>query len=232
MKKLFIILLCLLSVQNAWCDIPPTEHEIYTQYVSGKLNLQTAQALCRRLIKYAETNNFNIDVTLENGGIHTPVAADCDSDSLDTVVGVAYIVAEKIHNTLKNQSSNTSNSEASECRKSIKERYAYKCGLLEKNNYKNIGYNISNTGMITDCSKTDDRCVVNRPATKDGQNMFYVACCFIPVENCDSQTFGTRNHSTESSAGILGNISFKWNCIKSTSLTLDDFGSDCWPLHE
>ena len=230
MKNFLIILFCLFYAQNAYCDNPPTGKDIYNQYASGKLNLQTAQALCHRLIEYAETNNFNIDVVSENGNIRTPVITDCDSNDLDYVVKVAYIVAEKVHDILKKQSSNTSDS--SECRKSIKERYAYKCGVLEKNNYKNLGYDISNTGMITDCSSTDDRCVVNRPATKNGQSLFYSACCFIPVKNCDSQTFGTRNHSTESSSGILGNTSFLWHGITDRSLTLDDFGTDCEPLWE
>lgn len=235
MKKGFIILSCLLYVQNAYCDNPPFNLEsMKADYIAGKIDLATATALCKQIVNYAKVTEIEVllPYTSADGKEmwHSINKDDCEPSpdwdydrNLSWVWNIAMYAARIVVET--------GVKEHSQCHQSFMESQARtRCGRFEMSNWTKIGYTISGlNNMNIDCSKTDNRCVVTRPASdKNGKNVFYTACCLIPIINCESIT----NDSEQIFSGTTGDISLRWNGFTDKALVLDDFGYDCKPKTE
>ncbi len=234
-----MILSCLFCVQNAYCDKPPFDPEsMKADYLDGKIDLATATMLCKQIINYA--NVIEIEVFLpyktDDGKTmyHSLNLKDCEPSpdwnydkNLKWVWNIALHAAKIVVGT--------GVKEHSQCQQSHMESEARnRCGRFEMSNWKTMGYTISAlTGMNIDCSKTDNRCVVTRPASSNGgETGFYTACCLVPIINCESTTTVNQNYSEQISSVTKGDISTKWIgfITGNAVITLDDFGYDCNPL--
>jgi hypothetical protein len=191
-------------------------------YIAGKIDLDTATVLCKKIINYASVNEIEISTSYLGNGkqmSHSLETNDCEpwpdwdyDRNLEWVWNVALYAAKIVVET--------SVKEHSQCHQSVMKSEAQRLHAIE-------GMGISFTGlrdMSIDCSKTDDRCVVSRrtTGTNGKENEFFTVCVFIPVTNC------VKNASGQIFADI-GNCGTGWKGFSSNVLTLNDFGYDCKP---
>ncbi len=231
MKNFLIILSCLFYVQNAYCDNPPFDMEsMNADYIAGKIDLATAIVLCKKIVNYANVSEIEVllPYTTDTGKEmwHSIKPGDCESSpdwdydrNLKWVWNIAMYSARIVVET--------GVKEHSQCHQSYMERLARsKCG----NEHSYDGYTIiPGTSKNIDCSKTDNRCVVSRPASKGGKNKFYNVCCLVPIVNCESTTSVTNGYSEQVFSGTHGDIQIRDRRITDIALSLSDYGYDCKP---
>ena len=226
MKKFLIALLCVFGVQNAYSggpgDIADKVDRTITEYFAGRVDLGTAQALCREMFAYADEYNMTITYSSEGGGSITGDNSFCNRDDIELVLFFTMDGAEQIKNASIQPHSD-------DIQRAMEHTARNKCGRSEMSQMDRAGGFTFSADVNVECSKTDNRCVVTRAATSSsGENGFWTACCLIPITNFTSTV--APNRSDRAISYDVGNISLKYfGFVQSRSLTLNDFGYDCRP---
>ena len=98
MKKFLIALLAVLGVQAGWADGTKTvfrqAESLQADYFAGKLDLQTAQALCVKVFDFARVNNVELLFSYDNGAREfIPDSTWCNNSDLGYVVRLTSYLA-------------------------------------------------------------------------------------------------------------------------------------------
>ena len=225
MRKILAVLFGVLFVQNAYSD-SLQESSLWSDigdYLDDRMDDDAIRELCKGLLNYAWMHNFNILLeTGTEGRYFTPTTSDCKSSNMQYVMSIlqktaVQLVREKFD-------------EHSQCTQNVmKQKALLGCGghrSAQVSFYESQGFtfDFSADKAVVSCSKTDNRCVVNRPVSRNGYPAFYSVCCSVPVSSC-----------TETSHGINAQVeavSILDIDIARQALTVDDYDLACKPLGE
>ena len=229
MKKYLMILSCLFCVQNAWCDIPPEFMGSIYDFMDEKMEEDDIRELCRSLMNYAWIHSVNVNIDLKDGGVYKASINDCTKLSIGDAKTVLMAAALRLkEESFKEHSSCVQNLMMDKADEGCEGWTSSKIEYYEKRG----GYEFDFNDTIVECSKTDNRCVVNRPfKSKDGQSGFYSVCCLVPVKECNETVRNIEGGTSRSVTGSIGYLSVLWSGIVGNSKKLNDFGYDCKPLN-
>lgn len=226
MKKILTVLFGLLFLQNAYCDsLMETDlRSEMVDYLHDKMDENAIRALCEKLLTYAWMHNFDVLLEYGEGKIFTPSSSDCKKYDMDIVSwileGAAVQLSEKTFE------------KHSKCAQDLMKHNAFlhcegfqssRARYLQNQGYT-VDFNESNT--IIDCSETDNRCVVNRPVSKDGASGYLSVCCSIPVYSCDESKSGSSSFTNAQ----LGHVGVHAIDVVGSARTLNDFDYGCKPV--
>lgn len=228
MKKVLTVLFGLLFLQNAYSEslMDTSLKSEMVDYLHDKMDENAIRALCEKLLMYAYMHNFDVLLEYTEDKYFHPTSSDCKKYQIDTVSwileGTAVQLSQK---TFENHS---------QCAQDLMKKNAFlycenfrspRISELERQGFT-VDLNEGRT--IIDCSKTDNRCVVNRPVTNGGFNGYLSICCSIPVLSCDE----TKNGSSSFTNAALGNVGVHSMDVIGNARTINDFDFSCKPLNK
>ena len=217
MKKILVVLFSLFIFQNAYCDsILETDikSDIFS-YLDNKMDESAIRALCDKLLDYAWMHSFNIMLEYKPNKFYTPKSSDCKDSSINLV---SFIVEGASVQTFEKHS---------DCVQKEMQRIALSNCDGEFSNYvsrlKDYGWVFNHDDAVVYCSETDNRCVVNRPVSRNGSNGYLSTCCSIPILSCEERNYGDDSFDNVT-RGIFGLHS---RDIVDNARTLNDFDYGC-----
>lgn len=224
MKKFLTFLFGLMLLQSAYSDDSILESKDLTSqisdYLNNKMDENAIRALCERILTYAWMHHFQVSIELKDNTIFQPTGSDCKKyKDMQIVSGILEAAVMQLsEKTFEKHSQCTQKAMERNAFTSCKNLKSAEVTLLQRQGYK---FDFTQSNTIIDCSETDDRCVVNRPAKKDGKNGYYSICCGVPVYSCDESS-GSYNAQVS-----INEISAE---LTSSARTLKDFDYACQPI--
>lgn len=230
MKKYLITLFCLTLCQNAFCNLLTETPEIKNSimdYMNNKLDDTAIRALCEKFLIFANVHNVKITIPLTNGSVFTPKTSMCKTESMNFVEAVLQETSIQLtYAKLEAHSDCT--------QKMMEDTARRKCGDREDRRIKDIidqGFSVDFTNAFVDCSKTDNRCLVSRPASKNGFNYYVNFCCGIPVYSCNSKTHEeSANKQTTITTTPMGEFGIYHYGVTPKQPVLTDYNYSCKPV--
>ena len=244
MKKFLMFLCCVLCASGAYSDddralLKKSVDNLRSQYLEKNLDLGTAQSMCKKVFQYAGAHNIQIVVEVENK-IFWPNITDCDTDKESDLTFIVWLT------TVSSKQIVDANIEPhSACvQKKMESEALLNCGNAEtwRTIRKSEGYDVSglNDKPIIKCSGTDNRCLVGRTLSKNGQNYLQVSCCMMPEIKCNettevskSNTSGNSSYSSyyhSSNVSEYGEMSMPWIKFLRDMPELSYFDYGCNPV--
>ena len=184
-------------------------------FVEHKLDIEAAQAICRRMLSIAKSRDIEIVINSKfiNEKNYKPTMTSCDTSSVNFAMFIALEVANQLNIKAKE----------------------YDCNLWGKINLadNNISHYLFDMFMydafqkvgdadIT-CSDEEDRCVVNQVITDGKGTGVYVFCLKIYDYEYSTTPDGLCVHKAS-------HVSHEFENILYNSKSLNDFDKDCNPL--
>lgn len=238
MKKLLIALL-LFSMSAAYADEPDEllkkVDNLAAEYYAGRVDLETAKELCKKVFQYAYAHNIEIWLEKEQGGFRLVDKRICETDkygedATEMAVFFAWSAADTIKST-KIEPHSSSEQRSMELAAESKCRRDSYLDILRRQ-----GYNTYSIQSTVSCSQTDRRCIVSIPVKKGTETSMYTACCMMEPgaieEHTITRTDDAGTHTTTTYNGTIGAVSVYWDGLMSNIPNLNDFGYDCKPKTE
>lgn len=227
MKKYLITLFCLTLCQNAFCNLFTETPEIKNSimdYLNNKLDDTAIRALCEKFLIFANVHNVKITIPLPNGSVFTPTPSMCKTESMNFVEAVLRATSIQLTDAKLEAHSDCT-------QKMMEDTARTECGRSLIKYIYNQGFSVDLTNAFVDCSKTDNRCLVSRPASKNGFNYYVNFCCNIPVYSCNSKTHeGSANkQTTTNEPKPVENIHYS---VTTKQPVLTNYNYSCEPVLE
>lgn len=231
MKKILTVLCGLLFLQNAYCDSLDEFSEEIQAFMNDKMDEAALRALCEKLVVFAHMRNINVLAESASGKYINVTASKCKEAAIKNVPVFIMLAAEQIsEHTTKQHSQCAQNLMQAEAMKNCE---GITSTTIQWYQQQGFTFNFNPDKTIVDCSKTDNRCVVNRPASKAGANYYFSVCCSIPVLSCnEEQNTQDNGFSHKEFNGVTGDISVLSEDIVGNARTLNDFDYACKPINK
>lgn len=213
-KNILVLLIAVLCARNVLADGRKFGDDVASfQTLSDLYNdvIEDAAArdLCKRLVAYAVSYNYEPRAPLDDGTYFYAKSSDCDTLSISDVKGLAAGMAGDLWDKDFSQNSQDASGlvensqDVPDCvLQSVKIGAWNSRTSVVRRSLEPQGYNFDFNNSEVACSNTssDYKCVINVVVNKGAKN--YTACYKVPYNVCESGAYFVHSHEVMGKIGI------------------------------
>lgn len=212
-KNILVLLIAVLCARTVLADGPKFGDDVASSQTlsdlyHGVIEDAAARALCKRLVAYAVSHNYEPRAELGDGTYFYAKSSDCDTLSIGNVKGLAMGMAADLWDKDFSQNSQDASGlvensqDVPECVGENLKTMAWYSKTPVVRSREQAGYNFNFSDSDVMCSKTDYdyKCVINVPVNNGEYN--YTACYKVPFDVCESGAYIVVSYSAMGKIGI------------------------------
>ena len=212
-KNILVLLIAVLCARNVLADgrkfgDDVASFQTLSDLYNNVIEDAAARALCKRLVAYAVSHNYEPRAPLDDGTYFYAKSSDCDTLPIGRVKGLTQGMAGDLWDKDFSQNSQDASGlvensqDVPECvLQSVKMRaWSSKTSVVRSLERQGYNFDFNNSEVACSNTSSDYKCVINVVVNNGAKN--YTACYKVPYNVCESGAYFVHSHEVMGKIGI------------------------------